>query len=203
MTDKRTLCLLLVIGLIAGCHEAPSESSLVITQTSSVSGTNGKFVEVRSSLTGIDVSHNVVTLHAENVPNATITSNGDLSIGQLKTAINSTQRAELKEYYHNALAIHADGVAMGKTGMLVVGQTIASSAMKSVGGSTGGIDKETDVKSKEAEQSSLKICEDLTNIKLAQDKLAEQLSAFKPYANIVDGNAAAACASDTARSAQT
>jgi hypothetical protein len=47
------------------------------------------------------------------------------------------------------------------------------------------------------EQSAGKICNDPVDIQTAQDGLAAQLPAFKPYAHLITGQSVADCKNDT------
>ena len=111
-------------------------------------------------------------------------------------AIDPAQRALLQDYYRNTLAVQQHGIATGKAGVAIAGQAVRSVVRDLASGDTDNIDKEVDAKASKVEQEAMKICDDLANIKTAQDNLATRLAAFKPYAGIVDADAIADCRKD-------
>jgi hypothetical protein len=106
---------------------------------------------------------------------------------------NADQRNLLLAYYRSASAVREHGIETGKAGAAIAGQAIGSVAKGIVSGNTDDIDKEVDAKTAAVTQAALKICTDMAGIKAAQDALASQLAAFKPYASIVDPDAVIDC----------
>ena len=142
---------------------------------------------------GIRVRGGQVTLHADGAPDATLSATGDLSIDDHPLAINADQRKLLQQYYNNAEAVPAHGIETGKAGAAIAGQAISSVAKGLASGDTDKIDKEVDAKTDLVTKAAMKICSDLAGIKTAQDALASQLPAFKPYASIVNAGAVTDC----------
>lgn len=144
----------------------------------------------------IRLSHEQVTLHAKNAPDAVISANGDLQIDQQAVQTSPAERELLKSYYENAMMIRTDGIATGKAGAAVGAQALKSVAKGIAGGNGDQIQQEIDAKTKVVKAAALKICQDLANIKTNQDQLATQLPAFKPYGSVISGNDVNDCQSD-------
>ncbi|HEY0197756.1 MAG TPA: DUF2884 family protein [Rhodanobacter sp.] len=170
-------------GLLAGCDH---DSDINIISSGNSNLVNG----------GIRLHDGLVTLHAKGSPDATISATGDLGIDQHAVEVNANQRSLLQQYYRNAAAVRQHGIETGKAGAAIAGQAISSVAKGIAKGDTDQIDKEIDAKTAVVTQTALKICGDLAGIKTAQDALASQLPAFKPYAAIVDAGAVIDCEKD-------
>jgi hypothetical protein len=58
------------------------------------------------------------------------------------------------------------------------------------------IKQDVNAKTQIVKASVLKLCQDIGNTKTAQDQLSTQLSAFKPYANIISADDVNDCEKD-------
>lgn len=145
---------------------------------------------------GIRIHAGVVTLHADGAPEAALNAAGDLSIDEHAVALNADQRKLVLDYYRNATAIRQHGIETGKAGAAIAGSAISSVAKGLASGDTDSIDKEVDAKTALVTKAAMKICTDLAAIKVAQDALAVQLPAFKPYASIVNAGSVTDCEQD-------
>lgn len=184
MSIPRTAGLLLMATLLAACGDGTSSTNIISSSSSSL--VNG----------GITLRHDKVTLHVHGAPVAVIDPTGNFSIEQKPVVIDPAQRVLLQDYYRNTLAVQQHGIATGKAGVAIAGQAIGSVVKGLASGDTDNIDKEVDAKASKVEEEAMKICGDLANIKTAQDSLATQLAAFKPYAGIVDADAVTDCKKD-------
>lgn len=144
----------------------------------------------------IRLSHDEVTLHAKDTPDAQIGANGDLKIDQQAIQTSPAERELLKSYYENVLMIRADGIATGKAGVAVGAQAMKSVAQGLAHGNSDQIQQQIDAKTKAVTEAAMKICQDLANIKTNQDQLVTQLPAFKPYGNVVSGSDVGDCQKD-------
>ena len=185
MSYRRVIGLLAATALIAGCGKDSGNTNVVSFRSGSL--VNG----------GITLQNDEVTLHVQSAPDAVINAAGDLSIAQHPTTVSAAQRVLLQDYYRNVLAVNEHGIATGKAGVAIAGQAIKSVVKGIASGNTDNIDKDIDAKSQKVTQAALKICQDLAGIKTAQDSLAGQLAAFKPYAGIVDAGNITDCANDS------
>jgi hypothetical protein len=137
-----------------------------------------------------------VTLHAQDAPSATINANGDLQVNQQPVTTNAGERELLKSYYENAMMIRTDAIATGKAGAAVGVQALKSVADRLANGDPDQIKQDVDAKAQVVKAEAFKICRDLSNTKTAQDQLAAQLPAFKPYGNIISADSVSDCEKD-------
>ncbi|WEN13591.1 DUF2884 family protein [Rhodanobacter sp. AS-Z3] len=171
MSHPRLIALTAALcGLVAACGNAPDWSSTTIA--------NG----------AITLRHEQVTLHTSGVPEAVITASGDFTIDGKAVAITPDQRKQLQRYYQGALAVREHGIATGKAGVAVAGAALSGIADAISSGDGDQIDKHVSAKAELVEQKARKICLDLVEIKAAQDALATQLPAFKPYAGLLQAD---------------
>jgi hypothetical protein len=130
---------------------------------------------------GIVLDHGEITLHASDAPAATIDAAGTLRIDGKAVALAPDQRALLLRYYQGVRAVREHGIATGKAGAAAA----AASLKDAVAGGSAAGDKAAD-RADQVTRMATRICQDLAEVKAAQDALAVQLPAFKPYANILD-----------------
>lgn len=139
-----------------------------------------------------------VTIKASGVPDATVDQNGQLAIDGHDVAVNDAQRALLQRYNGAARQMREDAIATGKAGVATATKELGAVAGKMTGADTA---EQTKQKVEEAaanvKQSAAKICEDVADMKTAQDALATQLDAFKPYATAVSDEHVEKCRKDT------
>ena len=144
-----------------------------------------------------DVVNGQITLHdgsvvikAPGVPDATVDQNGRLAIDGHDVTVTDAQRALLQRYNAAARQMREDAIATGKAGIATATKEIGAVTGKMTGADSA---QETSQKVEEAaanvKQAAAKICEDLADMKSAQDTLATQLDAFKPYGQaLTDSN---------------
>ncbi len=155
----------------------------------------------------IDIINNRITLHdgvvtikTSGVPDATVNAQGQLAINGHDVAVNDAQRAVLQRYNTAAQAMRTDAIATGKAGASTATQAVTAAAGK-ITGAEGA--EAARAKAEEAaanvKQAAAKICEDVATMKSAQDELATQLEAFKPYAHALGDANLEKCRKDTAR----
>lgn len=176
MLSLRPSLILLAAALLAGCNDPDSHFG------------SSQMLDGRISL------HNgQVTLSANNAPDAVIDQTGRLSIDGKPVPTDATQQALLLQYYQAVAAVREHGIATGKAGAAMAGEVIKGVAQSVASGDSATIERRVDSQSEQIEQAAAKICEDVTQIKRAQDGLAAQLPAFRPYADIAGSDAAQDC----------
>ena len=173
MSPRHMFFALLASGLLVGCS---SGSDIIDFGSTSIA--NG----------GIRVKHGVATLHVSGAPNAVISANGELRIDGKTVSTNPTQKELLRQYAQAAFAVRKHGIATGKAGAAVGGAAIQGIAAAISSGDSNQIDKHVDAKAKLVDEAANKICLDIAQIKIAQNALATQLPAFKPYAGILSAD---------------
>jgi hypothetical protein len=148
------------------------------------SGKNGK----------ITLNGNLLTLHADHAPDATIGSSGNFTIDGKAVPLSPPQRGLLMLYYQGVMDIRVQVVGMGKAGAMAGVKALQNS----IGEKSNPDEKKKagDDVSPEMHQLSLKMCQDESNLKTVQDQLAAQISAFKPYGDIFTARSVDECMKD-------
>lgn len=177
MKVRRIVALLGVCATIAACD-------MTGVPNFNYSGAQGK----------ITLTNHLLTLHADNAPDASIAATGELKIDGKTVTISSTQRGLLMLYFQGVADIRDQSTNMGKAG--------AEAGVKALSDSVNGkpdpnekqkIDGQA---STQTHQLLLKMCQDETNLKAVQDQLVVQLPDFKPYGNIFSGRSVDDCMKD-------
>ncbi|CAM5275584.1 hypothetical protein RLIN73S_01073 [Rhodanobacter lindaniclasticus] len=185
MSYRRVIGLLAMTALMAACGRESGNANVVSFRSGGV-------------VTGdIALRKDGVALHAPGVPEALIDAAGDLNIDQQPTTVNPAQRALLQDYYRNVLAMNDHAIAKDVAGAVAAGQAAKSIARDVANGDVATIDNTSQAKSPRETEAALKTCQDLAGIKAAQDGLAGQLAAFKPYAGIIQTGNLGGCESPT------
>ncbi|MBS0432017.1 MAG: hypothetical protein JSS21_06385 [Proteobacteria bacterium] len=173
------LCLpLLLIPALGGC-----------TSTSSGGQTTSSDV-FETHINGhmhLDFDNGALVVAAGGKPDARVSANGDLRIGDKAVAVTPAQRELLQRYYGEAASVRDDGFAIGKAGA-ALGINAASDALESLfsDGSKKKSDPDMEANNKKVEAAAQRLCGDMTKIKSTQGEIAAQLPAFAPYA-VFDG----------------
>jgi hypothetical protein len=178
------LCALLACCLLAGCGKGPIDLTIITPGYTSLA--DG----------GIRLNGDAVTLHARAVPDASIDANGNLEIAGKSIAVDNGARQQLQRYYRGVMTARADGLATGKAGRAMAGNAIKEVASGLANGRPDQVEAKLNAASEKVQHASGKICQDMQTIKQAQDSLAGQLSAFRPYASIVGPGDIKGCGED-------
>lgn len=165
---KSSFVLALAAGLLlAGCSNGPDTTTIA----------NG----------GIVVNGDKVTLHGSGGSEAFLDAAGQLVIDGRNVAVDATQRQLLQQYYRGARAVREHGVATGKAGAAVAVQSLKNAAAHVTGGDSDQSDARVEAATARVDQEASRICIDIQQIRVAQNRLAGSLAAFKPFAGIIDG----------------
>ncbi|MEW9624738.1 hypothetical protein [Rhodanobacter geophilus] len=134
----------------------------------------------------------VVVLHVDGAPEADIASDGGFTVDDKPVAITPADRALLVQYNRSVRNVRKTGMAMGKAGIETAAKAIAAKASST----PDRADAAAKAGAGQLQDLSLGICKDTAAIKAAQDQLATQLAAFKPYASIVSAASVTDCEDD-------
>jgi len=137
---------------------------------------------------GIVVRGDRVTLHGDGGSEAVVDAAGKLVVDDREVAVDAAQRQLLKQYYQGALAVREHGLATGRAGAGVAVQSLKNAAAHVTGGDSEQADAGLDAATQRVNREASKICIDIQQIRLAQERLAGSLPAFKPFAGIIDGD---------------
>ncbi|TAN08113.1 MAG: hypothetical protein EPN38_04140 [Rhodanobacteraceae bacterium] len=118
-------------------------------------------------------------------PEGKITPQGDLLIAGKPVPLTSAQRSEVLAYRQQAIAVGEQGIAIGRSGA-ALGLQAASTAIAAVFSGKSGqeVKQQLEAKATGIRESALKLCRQLPAMMAAQQKLATDVPAFRPYATI-------------------
>lgn len=141
----------------------------------------------------VTLKDNIVTLHADNAPDALINADGTLQIGDKVVPATPTQHGLLLLYFQHVADVRQTGLEMGK-----LGGGMGIKVLKDTFDGKSKADRQQDAEAggKQMKELAHKICRDQASIKSVQDQLAVQLPAFKPYATIATQKDVEECTED-------
>lgn len=121
----------------------------------------------------------------DSLPTAEITPQGDFLIEGKSVPLTSAQRTEMLAYRRQLVEIARQGIAVGKQGA-TLGMNAASAAIAGVfsGESDQQIRKRVEAQTSDIRNAAAKICDRLPALMTSQQKLATEVPAFKPYADL-------------------
>lgn len=160
MQSKILLLLFLLAPVLAACSNHGSPAS-------------GRYV----SFVG-----DTIVVKTPDQPDAQISANGDLRIGNRTVVLNPSQRDLLKRYHSQVLAVRDDGMAAGKQGAALGMHAIGSVVNNLVAGTPDKIDQDMDARGKTVEVTAQRMCSDLGRLQATQGEVTAQLPAFRPFA---------------------
>lgn len=121
----------------------------------------------------------------DSVPKAEITPQGDFLIEGKAVPLTSPQRAEMVDYRGQMVEIARQGIAIGRQGAKL-GVNAATAAIAGIfsGESKEQIRQRVESQASGIRQAAAKICDRLPALMESQQKLAADVPAFKPYADL-------------------
>ena len=186
MSRIRLVPLLLAATVLGACSGHGDHLNLDVISAGNTSIDNG----------AITVADGIVTLHPDHAPSATIDSAGDFTVDGKQVTITPPQRALLVQYYAGAMAVRQHGEETGKAGTAIAGDSLKNAVSGLAGGDTKSAADKVQAQADKVKQAALKICDDLEQIRVAQNQLVGQLSAFKPYDQLVTTESVGECRKD-------
>lgn len=169
MKHQRMILLLTLCMCLAAC-DMPNFS---------YGGKNGK----------ITLDGNVLTVHANGAPDATIGASGDFTIDGKAVPLSPAQHGLLVLYYQGVADIREQASGM-KAGINAAKNAFVAKS------DANEKEKLKDAVASQAHQLAVKMCQDETNLKAVQDQLNMQIPAFKPYGGIFRARSAEDCMKD-------
>jgi Protein of unknown function (DUF2884). len=132
----------------------------------------------------IHLRDGMAVIHVNGQPDARVGGDGNLSIGGKPVTLSPDQRDLLKQYYVDVYKIRSEGIATGKAGAALAGQAVGSVMSGLAHGDTDRIGKDIQAQAGKVTAQAAAICDSLEQLRTAQDAVAEQVAAFKPYATL-------------------
>lgn len=137
----------------------------------------------------IVVAGDQAVISAAGRPDATISADGALDIGDTPVTVTAGQRQLLRHYYEDAMQVRTHGLDAGKAGAMTGLHAITASITGLFDGTSKEQTKaEVEASTQQVIAAASKICHDLARIQSTQDALASQIPAFKPYAQLRDND---------------
>ena len=128
-----------------------------------------------------------MTLTADDAgaPKAAITPQGDLLVAGKPVALSTRQRDEVLRYRAQYIEIAQQGIAIGHQGVEVGRHAVAPMIFASLfGASDKAIDTSMDKRLAGVREATAKLCDRMPALMAAQQQLAADLPAFRPYATL-------------------
>jgi long-subunit acyl-CoA synthetase (AMP-forming) len=142
-----------------------------------------------SVLDFISVQNGSIAVLARNRPDAIISAAGELSIDGRQVPLAPTQQALARQYYVQAMAICAAGIATGVAGADLAHKAVGNVVSGLAHGQPDAIGPKIDAEAKKVEAQAMKVCTAVADLRTTQNALAASLQAFKPYALILEDRA--------------
>ena len=119
--------------------------------------------------------------HASGQPNAYITADGSLRIGNRDVAVTPRQRELLKDYYGESKTLIDAGVAIGKAGAELGVHAIGDTISGIFSGKSKQAQQGIEAQANAIDATAQKLCSNLNRLRGTQQAIAAQLPAFTPY----------------------
>ena len=134
---------------------------------------------------GSDRKHQDKDLH-HDLPPAEITLQGDLLVDGKAVAIDAGQRKQLLAYRQQVIAIALSGIDVGERSAEAALEMVDSSWVALLfTAMTGRLERKVErMVMEQVQPAVLAICARLPDVMASQQRLASQLPAFQPYANL-------------------
>lgn len=145
---------------------------------------NDHGIEGTIHLGSLGIDTHTVTIHRDGYPDARISDAGRLTIGDRDIPVTESQRSQLLAYHAAAMQLREHGkdtgIAGAKAGAAAVGAVISGL----VKGEPDSIGPKVEAKVADVKESARQLCDDIADMRKAQDALATEVEAFRPYATL-------------------
>lgn len=129
----------------------------------------------------VTFENGALVAHASGQPNAYITTDGNLRIGDRAIDTTPQQRALLKNYYGESRALVDAGVAVGKAGAELGIHAIGDTISGLLSGKSDQAQQGIETQANAIDATAQKLCASLNQLRDTQQAIAAQLPAFTPY----------------------
>ncbi|MDE2272300.1 MAG: hypothetical protein KGJ94_09995 [Xanthomonadaceae bacterium] len=187
MRKLSPFCVAAGLFLLSACSSGnPASSTPVATASSNSSPISAVIDHAMDKASAKLATGNVtVSSNDDNTPKAEITPRGDFLIADKPVPLTSLQRNEMLAYRAQLIEIAKQGIAIGKQGAKL-GVSAASEAIAGAlsGESDQQIRQRVEAQASGIRQAAANICGQLPAMMESQQKLAADVPAFKPYADM-------------------
>ena len=186
-TQIRTLsaALLLCLPLLA-CSNDPSAAGAKSGQDEP--GFIARAAREATDKARDELAKNDIDLDADGQPKAAITPKGELLIDGKPVAMNDAQRKLALDYRAGVTAIAEAGIDIGLQGADLAGKAVTEALAGVFSGKSDEVEKRIEHHAEGIKASAVKLCTKLPALLDAQNRLAEAVPEFKPYASMTQGD---------------
>lgn len=186
----RTLSVLFVAASLAsltacggGHHPSPAQAGSTSSSDSSITGAIDDALDKASAK--LATRNITISDDDDNEPKAEITPQGDLLIAGKPVSLTPAQHSEMLDYRHKLVQIAQQGIEVGKQGA-TLGVHAAGAAIAGVfsGESEEQIRQRVKAQASGIRKAAAKLCDSLPAMMASQQKLAADVPAFRPYADM-------------------
>lgn len=129
----------------------------------------------------VTFENGALVAHASGQPNAYITADGSLRIGDRTIDTTPQQRALLQDYYGESKGLIDAGVAVGKAGAELGVHAIGDTISGLLSGKSDQAQQGIEAKANAIDATAQKLCASLNQLRSTQQAIAAELPAFTPY----------------------
>ncbi len=173
---------LLAVVVLSACGHHESGSGDDKAQTHGIGGT--------IHLGPLGIGSDEVTIHSEGHPDARILAGGRLVIDNRELRLTDAQREQVRAYHEAAMLLGTHGKDVGIAGAKVGAEAVGAVVSGLLKGEPDSIGPKVEAKAEAVKQAAGRLCDDVAAMRRAQDALAADLEAFRPYATIDDHDVA-------------
>jgi hypothetical protein len=175
---------LAVAACSAGQPPSAGKSSATVSSSSpSIVGAIDRAMDKASA--ELTTKNITVSNRDDSAPKAEITPQGDFLIEGKSVPLTPAQRKEMLAYRGQLVGIARQGIAIGKQGAtLGIHAATAAIAAAFSGESKQQIRQRVEAQTSGIRSAAAKICDRLPALRASQQKLATDVPAFKPYADL-------------------
>ncbi|HUO95927.1 MAG TPA: hypothetical protein VMT92_06815 [Steroidobacteraceae bacterium] len=131
---------------------------------------------------GLTLKDGRVVIHGSDGTEATVSKEGEFSIAGKPIGVTEGERADLTRYYRAANDVVGHAAATGVAGAKV-GVTAADAVVTGLAkGDMSEVKGKVQAQAEEVKRQALKLCDDIKEVRAAQEVLRAALPAFQPYA---------------------
>jgi hypothetical protein len=187
MRKLSPFCIAASLSLLSACSAGRSTSS---AQASTAASSNSPIAAViehamDKASAKLATGNISVSNSDDSAPHAEITPQGDFLVAGKSVPLTPAQRDEMLAYRAQLVQIAQQGIAIGKQGAKL-GVNAAGAAIAGVfsGESEQQVRQRVEAQASGIRQAAAKICDRLPALMASQQKLAGDVPAFKPYADM-------------------
>jgi hypothetical protein len=183
------LCIAASLAVLTACSagQSPTTGQTTAAAASSTGQSIAAAINRAMDKASVELATKNITVSNDDdtAPKAAITPQGDFLIAGKPVSLTPDQRKEMLAYRRQLIEIAKRGIAIGKQGA-ALGIHAASAAIAAAfsGESEQQVRQRVEAQTTSIRQAAAQICDRLPALRDSQQKLASELPAFRPYADL-------------------